>query len=129
MKKAGLKHKPHRQVRYEDYDLRERRGVIREFSPVVVGGILLVLAFAFAGHYMGQNASAHNALSDEQFDREMAPASSMFAKGSLLPQGSNFDIVNLNVLRRQAVVEEGKGDLTLRIPVTVLTKQVEVEDV
>ncbi len=71
---------------------------------------MLVLAFAFAGHYMGQNAIAHNALPDERLDAIAAPASTIFGKGSLLPEGSNFDIVNLNVLAGQVVVEAGKGD-------------------
>jgi spore germination cell wall hydrolase CwlJ-like protein len=34
----------------------------------------------------------------------------IIAKGSLLPEGENFDIVNLKVLRKQTVVNFGKGD-------------------
>lgn len=71
---------------------------------------MLVLAFAFAGHYMGQSAIAHNALPDERLDAIAAPASTIFSKGSLLPEGSNFDIINLNVVTAQTVNATGKGD-------------------
>jgi spore germination cell wall hydrolase CwlJ-like protein len=84
--------------------------MIREYGPFAFGGFMLVLAFAFAGHYMGQSAIAHNALPDERLDPIAAPASAIFGKGSLLPEGINFDIVNLAVLEKQTVVETGKGD-------------------
>ena len=42
----------------------ERNG-LREFVPFVFAGLMLVTAFAFAGHYIGRNASAHNATIDE----------------------------------------------------------------
>ena len=71
---------------------------------------MLVLAFAFAGHYMGQSAIAHNALPDNRLDTAAAPASSILGKGSLLSEVSNFSIVNLKVLDGQTVVETGKGD-------------------
>lgn len=80
---------------------------------MVFGGIMLVLAFAFAGHYMGQNAVAHNAIPADRLAAIVAPASSIVSKGSLLPEGSTFEIVNLNVLRKQAVIETGKGDLVI----------------
>ena len=77
---------------------------------------MLVMSFAFAGHYMGQNASAHNALPDQQLDAVVAPVSTIVAKGSLLPEGSSFDIVNMNVLRKQTVIQSGKGDLVTNDP-------------
>jgi spore germination cell wall hydrolase CwlJ-like protein len=72
---------------------------------VFFGGIMLVLAFAFAGHYMGENASAHNAIADDTLDGVVAPASTIVSKGSLLPDGVNFDIVNANLVARQTVAE------------------------
>ena len=72
---------------------------------------MLVLSFAFAGHYMGQSAVAHNAFSEAQLDAVAAPASTIVAKGSLLPEGQTFETVNLDVLRKQAVAEDGKGDI------------------
>jgi len=71
---------------------------------------MLVLAFAFAGHYMGQSAIARSVLPDERLDVMAAPASTIFSKGSLLPEGSNFDIINLTVLTEQTVDQTGKGD-------------------
>ena len=104
-------YRPLRPVRHRDHELEERRGVIREYGPFAFGGFMLVLAFAFAGHYMGQNAIAHNALPDERLDAISAPSSTIFAKGSLLPEGSTFDIVNLTVLGQQTVIKTGKGDI------------------
>ena len=101
---------------YETYELPERRSAVREFAPIAFGGVMLVMAFAFAGHYMGQNASAHNALPDQQLDAVVAPVSTIVAKGSLLPEGSSFDIVNMNVLRKQTVIQSGKGDLVTNDP-------------
>jgi spore germination cell wall hydrolase CwlJ-like protein len=109
-------HRPQGPIGFETYDIRERRNALREFGPVVFGGIMLVLAFALAGHYMGQNASAHNAIPGEALDDSVEPVSAIATKGSLLPLGENFDIVNMNVLRKTAVVMpqtvalDGKGD-------------------
>ena len=47
---------------------------------------------------------------DEQALNIVSPVTNIIAKGSLLPEGENFDIVNLNVLRKQTVVSLGKGD-------------------
>ena len=102
MKKAGRVHRPQRPFDLETYEIRERRSSLREFGPVVFGGVMLVLAFAFAGHYMGQNAVAHNAMSEDRLDTMMAPASTIVAKGSLLPDGTSFDIVNMKVLAKQS---------------------------
>jgi len=77
---------------------------------------MLVAAFAFAGHYMGQNAVAHNAVPDEPLAEVIAPASTIVSKGSLLPEGSTFEIVNLAVLTRQTVVENGKSDFVSNDP-------------
>jgi spore germination cell wall hydrolase CwlJ-like protein len=110
VKKAGRSYRQRELVHYSDPELEERRSVIREYGPFAFGGFMLVLAFAFAGHYMGQNAIAHNALPDERLDAIAAPSSAIFGKGSLLPGASNFDIVNLTVLEKQTVIQTGKGD-------------------
>ena len=68
-----------------------------------------MVAFGVAGHYMGQNADARAVASDEAYTA-IAPSTILLTKGSLLPDDSGFDIVNLNALRRQEVVLEGKGD-------------------
>ena len=90
-------------------DMREEKvGIVQEYAPFVFGGVMLIAAFAFAGSYMGQNAVAHNLSADEP--TLVSPVTNIIAKGSLLPEGENFDIVNLNVLRKQTVVSLGKGD-------------------
>ena len=112
MKKAGRVHRPTRPQRYEDFPIEQRRGAVREYAPVAFGGVMLILSFAFAGHYMGQNAIAHNAVPDEQLATIAAPASNIVAKGSLLPEGTNLDLVNAtSVLKKQDVVDIGKGDI------------------
>jgi spore germination cell wall hydrolase CwlJ-like protein len=89
---------------------RKRTGIIQEYAPFVFGGVMLIAAFAFAGNYMGQNAVAHNVSPDEQTVTIIAPVTNIIAKGSLLPEGENFDIVNLKVLNKQVVLGNGKGD-------------------
>jgi len=92
------------------YGIHEERGAFREYGPMAFGGLMLVMAFAFAGHYMGQNASAHNAMPGESLDPIIAPTSNIVAKGSLLPEGTSFDIINLTSSTRQTVAVEGKSD-------------------
>ena len=77
-----------------------------------VGGVMLVLAFAFAGHYMGQNAVAHNADPADMLDSLSAPASNMLAKGSLVPQSTSLEVINKTTFTslEQVVVIDGKGD-------------------
>ena len=112
MKKTARVHRPERPARFEDFEIRERRGVIRDYGPIVFGGIMLVMAFAFAGHYMGQNAVAHNAIPSESLEAVLSPSSNIVAKGSLLPEGTDYDIINLTAaLSQQAVLAPGKGDI------------------
>ena len=95
----------------ETYVVREQRGALHEYGPMAFGGVMLVMAFAFAGHYMGQNAIAHNAMPSQSLEPIVAPTSNIVAKGSLLPEGTNFDIINLTSSSRQTVAVEGKGDI------------------
>ena len=84
---------------------------------MVVGGILLVMAFAFAGHYMGQNAIAHNAEPADVLETLSAPSSNILAKGSLVPGSTSLEMVSKTSLPEdmtsysaQVVAVTGKGD-------------------
>ncbi len=85
------------------------------------GGIMLVMAFAFAGHYMGQNAVAHNAVPDQPLEAIMAPSSNIIAKGSLMPDGTGLEIVNLTAAKQQ-LAAAGKGDMPPPPQMTVVGK-------
>jgi spore germination cell wall hydrolase CwlJ-like protein len=87
-----------------------RRGGFLEYVPFVISGILLIAAFAFAGSYMGQNAAARNLSPTEDALDFATPVANIIAKGSLLPQGENFDIVSLKISEKQTVASFGKGD-------------------
>jgi len=77
---------------------------------MVFGGIVLVMAFAFAGHYMGQNAVAHNAEPGEMLDAVTGPTSNILAKGSLMPEATDLRTVTRTSYALQSVSVEGKGD-------------------
>ena len=83
--------------------MREPRGALREYGPMAFGGVMLVMAFAFAGHYMGQNAVAHNAVADWTLEPVVAQSSNIIAKGSLMPDGTGLEIVNLTVAKKYTV--------------------------
>ncbi len=116
MKKTARKAGPQRAQAYETYVIREKRGALREFGPMVFGGIMLVMAFAFAGHYMGQNAVAHNAIPGETLEPAVAPVSNIVTKGSLLPEATSFEIVNMTRISKQPVAATGKGDIVALQP-------------
>ena len=117
LKTAGRVHRPPvRPIVFEDFDVKERRSLVREYGPVVFGGVMLIAATAFAGHYMGQSAIASNAIPHDQLDALVAPSSAIITKGSLLPVGTTFDFVHLDMLRKQTVVEAGKGDFLISDP-------------
>jgi spore germination cell wall hydrolase CwlJ-like protein len=112
VKKKAREAGPARSRGYEDYGIRDQRGALSEYGPMVFGGIMLVMAFAFAGHYMGQNAVAHNADASETLESVIAPSSNIIAKGSLLPEGTSFEIINMTTISKQTVAIAGKGNLT-----------------
>ena len=56
------------------------------------------------------NADAHNA-SVEDLAPLVVPTSTLVTKGSLLPEGDTFALLNLKTLRSQTVLLDGKGDL------------------
>ncbi len=111
MKKTARRAGPARSREFEDYGIRDKRSALGEYGPMAFGGVMLVMAFAFAGHYMGQNAVAHNAEAGDTLEAVVAPSSNIIAKGSLLPEGTTFEIVNLNAMSKQAVAATGKGDM------------------
>jgi len=124
-RRAGLQ----KSWEFEDYNEREGRGLFAEYGPMIVGGVLLVLAFAFAGHYMGQNAVAHNAEPGEVLDSMSAQSSNILAKGSLVPDAASLEVVAKTSFTSQVAYEmqsvdtDGKGDLVQRKTASVQTKQ------
>jgi spore germination cell wall hydrolase CwlJ-like protein len=74
------------------------------------GGVVLVLAFAFAGHYMGQSAVAHNAEPGDVLESVAVPSSNILAKGSLMPASTGLGSVNSANLGVQKIIAPGKGD-------------------
>jgi spore germination cell wall hydrolase CwlJ-like protein len=74
------------------------------------GGVVLVLAFAFAGHYMGQSAIAHNAEPGDVLESVAVPSSNILAKGSLMPASTGLGTVNSANLGVQKIIAPGKGD-------------------
>jgi spore germination cell wall hydrolase CwlJ-like protein len=83
------------------------------------GGMMLVMAFAFAGHYMGQNAVAHNAEPGDVLEVVAAPSSNILAKGSLMPEAFGLGNANRPVAQTEAVSAPGKGDFIVEKPKAV----------
>ncbi len=104
----------HRRRRLEDLNSLETalhpKSAFRDFVPMAFAGVMLVTAFAFAGHYIGRNADAHNAAIEDMAPLVM-PTTALATKGSLLPEGETFALLNMKTLRSQTVLMEGKGDL------------------
>jgi spore germination cell wall hydrolase CwlJ-like protein len=86
------------------------RGGLGDIAPYIFGGVMLVAAFAFAGHQLGRNAVAHNVGPDIE-----VPATDLTEqiaqKGSLLMNENSFQLMGLGTLRQQAVEADGKGDM------------------
>jgi spore germination cell wall hydrolase CwlJ-like protein len=80
------------------------------------GGFVLVMAFAFAGHYMGQNAVAHNAEPGDVLESISTPSSNILAKGSLMPQAESLASANRPVVADQVITALGKGDFVVVEP-------------
>lgn len=92
------------------------RSPLAEYGPMAFGGVVLVLAFAFAGHYMGQSAVAHNAEPGDVLETVAVPSSNILAKGSLMPQSASLASVNRDSLGIQKIVAPGKGDFIAAEP-------------
>jgi spore germination cell wall hydrolase CwlJ-like protein len=89
---------------------------------MVFGGLVLVMAFAFAGHYMGQNAVAHNAEPGDVLESISSPSSNILAKGSLMPEASSLAAFNRPAAALQVVTSSGKGDFIERAEPVVRKK-------
>lgn len=130
MKKKARKARPAGAWEIEGYYAdREKRSFFAEYGPMVVGGVMLVLAFAFAGHYMGQNAVAHNADPGEVVESLSGPSSNILAKGSLVPDATSLEVINKTsftsqvAYEQQTVVIDGKGDRPVVQQATLIKKQ------
>ncbi len=122
MKKTTRRVGPQRPRGFQDQTTRRERSTLGEYGPMAFGGLMLVLAFAFAGHYMGQNAVAHNAEPGDKLAPLVSPSSNIIAKGSLMPDGTSLDIVNMTSRTGQIVDGSGKGDMPIDPPVPETTK-------
>jgi len=130
VKKKTRKTRPAGAWELEDFTTRGKRSFIGEYGPMVVGGVMLVLAFAFAGHYMGQNAVAHNADPGDVIESLSAGQSSnILAKGSLVPESTSLEVINKTVFtsqiayQEQTVASDGKGDRPEVIQASIVEKQ------
>jgi hypothetical protein len=89
---------------------------LREKKPPVVtyilAGFTLALAFAFAGNYLGQNASARTApVSTQDFAELMSPATtSILRKGSLLTSPEVRDLETELAIATQEIIASRKSD-------------------
>jgi len=95
---------------YEDDSERSRLG---DIVPYVFAGLMLLGSFAFAGHYLGQNAIAHNLGKADQIEATVYPTTAIVTKASLLPIDTTLTEINLRVLK-QEVASTSKGDYIIR---------------
>lgn len=123
MKKTTRKAGPAWSNEYRDYGVRQKRSALAEYGPMAFGGIVLVMAFAFAGHYMGQNAVAHNAEPGEMLEAVTGPTSNILAKGSLMPETTDLRTVTRTSIAVQSVSTDGKGDFIEITRTTEVTEQ------
>ena len=115
-RKAGLAARP---TRIQDSASARRRGTAAGYGAMALGGAMLVVAFAFAGHYMGQNAIAHNAEPGDMIEGLSEPTSNLLAKGSLVPGADSLTTVNKTSFGLQTVAGDGKSDLVVAEQQTV----------
>jgi spore germination cell wall hydrolase CwlJ-like protein len=124
VKKTARKAGPARSRTSQEFAIQEKRSAFSEYGPMAFGGMVLVMAFAFAGHYMGQTAVAHNAEPDEVLESMAQPSSNILAKGSLMPEAApSLRIVNRPVYVPQVITATGKGDFVAPEPAATKKKQ------
>ncbi len=102
--------KPRRRQDLLYFEEAAPRQSLKDYVPYGVAGLMLVVSFAFAGHYIGRNADAHNVASNEILPL-VGPTTALATKGSLLPEGESFATINMSRIRSQTVIIDGKGDL------------------
>jgi hypothetical protein len=84
---------------------------LSQFFSYALGGIALVAAFAFAGHYMGQNAAAKSLPEIDLQPVESSPVSSISTKASLLAMPFKLEALPAGVRQDEQVVQlASKGD-------------------
>lgn len=115
-RKAGLAARP---TRIKNGASSRGRGTVAGYGAMAIGGLMLVVAFAFAGHYMGQNAIAHNAEPGDMIESLSQPASNLLAKGSLVPGADSLATINKSSPGLQTVAGDGKSDLVVAEQQTV----------
>ena len=103
-------------MRRQEFTIQEKRSALAEYGPMGFGGVMLVLAFAFAGHYMGQSAVAHNADPSDVLEVVTAPSSNILAKGSLMPEAFGLGTANRPLAAAEVVSAPGKGDFIVEEP-------------
>jgi spore germination cell wall hydrolase CwlJ-like protein len=109
VKKTARRSGPARSITRQEFAIQEKRSSLAEYGPMAFGGMVLVMAFAFAGHYMGQSAVAHNADPADVLESVSAPASNLLAKGSLMPQQMRMESLS-KTSYAQTVTASGKSD-------------------
>lgn len=94
---------------YADENIREKKTPVATYA---LAAFTLAFIFAFAGHYMGQNASARTApAAEDEFADLLAPATTaILHKGSLLtsPEVQQFEAEL--ALATQEILASGKSD-------------------
>lgn len=95
------------------------RSQIAHYGAAALGGAMLIVVFALAGHYMGQNAIAHNAEPRNMVEELTAPSSNLLAKGSLLPQAETLRPVTMTAPPAVTVSGGGKVDLIVEEKVRI----------
>jgi spore germination cell wall hydrolase CwlJ-like protein len=100
---------------------RAKRSTLEEYAPVAFGALLLIGAFAFAGHQLGRTAVANTAPYEVAEVAEIkapavAPVSADLTKGALLPDGEAFEILNTKILDSQIIDKVGKSDFVIEDP-------------
>jgi spore germination cell wall hydrolase CwlJ-like protein len=78
---------------------------------------MLVAAFAFAGHQLGQNAVASSLPPDTQWTGPVSPASALITKASLLPEADGLNLGGYGMLRELEDAETSKSDYAVEEPV------------
>jgi spore germination cell wall hydrolase CwlJ-like protein len=87
-----------------------QRSSVLSYAPYAFGGAMLIVSFAFAGHYMGRSADAHSLVVEEQQVTMTSPVSTLIQKASLMPVNATLDLLNLPITREQEVAATGKSD-------------------
>jgi Cell Wall Hydrolase len=106
VQKKRSTHRPQRGGYRGAFDMPvEEPKPLLSYAPYVFGGAMLFAAFAFAGHQMGQNASAHNLAQDDKWADLVAPSSHFVTKGALMPTAE----VELRSIAHQTVMSGGKA--------------------